>query len=74
MWGIMLQIKKGNEIGEHFNPLGGSIVETQCRLDVFRFCMRAMKEGRKILHIAVDGNITDEPVSFVDRTKEKLPG
>lgn len=74
MWGIMLQIKRGAQVGEHFNPVWGAIVETQCRLEVFRFCMKAMAEGRKILHIAVDGVLTDEPVSFVDRTKEKEPG
>jgi hypothetical protein len=74
MWGILLQVKRGNQVGEHFNPVWGAIVEANCRLDVFRFCMRALNEGRKVLHIAVDGVLTDEPVSFVDRSKEKQPG
>jgi hypothetical protein len=74
MWGILLQVKRGNQVGEHFNPVWGSIVEANCRLDVFRFCMKALAEGRKVLHIAVDGVLTDEPVSFVDRSKEKQPG
>jgi hypothetical protein len=74
MWGIMLQIKRGEQVGEHFNPVWGAHVEMLCRLDVFRFCMKALAENRKILHIAVDGVLTDEPVSFVDRTKEKQAG
>lgn len=74
MWGIMLQIKRKQQVGEHFNPVWGAIVEANCRLDVFRFCMKALAEGRKVLHIAVDGVLTDEPVSFVDRSKEKQPG
>lgn len=74
MWGILLQVKRGNQVGEHFNPVWGAIVEANCRLDVFRFCMKALAEGRKVLHIAVDGVLTDEPVSFVDRSKEKQPG
>jgi hypothetical protein len=74
MWGILLQKKRGNQVGEHFNPVWGAIVEANCRLDVFRFCMKALEEGRKVLHIAVDGVLTDEPVSFVDLSKEKQPG
>lgn len=74
MWGILLQVKRGQQVGEHFNPVWGAIVEANCRLDVFRFCMKALAENRKILHIAVDGVLTDEPVSFVDRSKEKQPG
>lgn len=74
MWGILLQIKRGEQVGEHFNPVWGAYVEMKCRLDVFRFCMKALEEGRKVLHVAVDGVLTDEPVSFVDRSKEKQPG
>ncbi len=74
MWGMLLQVKRGDQVGEHFNPVWGAYVEMQCRLDVFRFCMKALNEGRKVLHIAVDGVLTDEPVSFVDRSKEKEPG
>lgn len=74
MWGILLQVKRGQQVGEHFNPVWGAIVEANCRLDVFKFCMKALAENRKVLHIAVDGVLTDEPVSFVDRSKEKQPG
>jgi len=74
MWGMLLQIKRGEQVGEHFNPVWGAYVEMKCRLDVFRFCMKAFDEGRKVLHVAVDGVLTDEPVSFVDRSKEKQPG
>jgi hypothetical protein len=82
LWGMLLQLKKEKQpdgtmkqvFGEHFNSVWGSIAECETRLDVFRFCMRALNEGRKVLHIAVDGVLTDEPVSFVDRSKEKQPG
>jgi hypothetical protein len=74
MWGIMLQVKRGSEVGEHFNPVWGSIVETQCRLDVFKFCLKAMQENKRVLHIAVDGVLTDEPVSFINKDAPKTPG
>ncbi len=66
IWGKLLQVKKGDVLGDYFNPLYGSEVETNARMEVFRFGMKAQSEGAKILHIAVDGTITDKPVSFVD--------
>ena len=82
LWGMLLQIKREKLpdgtiqqiFGEHFNSIWGSIAECNCRLKDFRFAMEAIKEGRKVIYIVVDGITTDEPVSFVDRSKEKQPG
>jgi hypothetical protein len=74
MWGIMLQIKRDEQVGEHFNPVWGALVETDCRLAVYEFCLKVMAENVKILHIAVDGVLTDKPVSFVNPLAPKTPG
>jgi hypothetical protein len=60
MWGKLLEIQQG-EPGRHFNPVWGSLVESQTRLEVFKSCM----DNQTIpLSIAVDGVLTDKPLNL----------
>ena len=65
MWGKMLELR-GNqaepELGPHFNPVYGAIVETNIRLRVAQTCY----ENNVVpLHVAVDGMITDKKLPKV---------
>jgi len=50
------------EFGPHFNPVWGALTESRTRLAVTEMCLKAMKEGINVLHVAVDGVIFDKPV------------
>lgn len=62
IWGRFSQIVKG-EMGESFNPVYASVVESNTRCKVARTCLEA---GIAPLHVAVDGIITDKPLDISD--------
>lgn len=62
IYGKMLESRRDHtEFGEHFNPVWGALTESRTRLAVAEFCLQAMKAGINVLHVAVDGVITDRP-------------
>lgn len=53
---------RGNSFGKWFNPVYAAEIETQTRMNLVYM---AFKNDVKPLHIAVDGMITDRPLSFI---------
>jgi hypothetical protein len=51
-----------DRFGPLFNPVWGTIVETNVRLKVAQFCLDALAIGRNPLHVAVDGVLLDYPM------------
>lgn len=66
IWGLTLQFK-GQKFGNLFNPVYGAIVEANTRLKVAKACIVS---GVNVLHIAVDGVITDLPLNV--RLSDKM--
>lgn len=60
IWGKLLEIQ-GDTFGIHFNPVWGSEVEINTRLNVFEMCV---KNNILPLSIAVDGVLTDKQLDI----------
>jgi hypothetical protein len=61
IWGRFAEFR-GKEFGKLFNPVYAAIVESNSRVKVARVALQAMRQGCRVLHIAVDGIITDKPI------------
>lgn len=60
IWGKFLEFR-GDDFGAMFNPVYGSLVESNIRLKVTQTCIDNIITP---LHIAVDGIITDRPLNL----------
>lgn len=67
IWGKFLQINN-KEFGDLFNPVWAEEVETGCRLSTAAFIYDNKLE-KDVLHVAVDGVLTDREVNTADSGK-----
>ena len=57
LYGLTLQIfqHEENPMGQYFNPVYGALVETRARLEVARFCLKAIENKIDVICVTVDG-------------------
>lgn len=61
-----------DRFGKLFNPVWGTMAETNTRLKVAQFCLKALELGCNPIHVAVDGVLLDFPVPQVPYLGTKL--